>query len=160
VLGPPDAVDRHRVEPYDQTLAGAITAYQQANTNIGWTGFYGTEFRNITFTGERAAAETTLLQYQTYQRDDRQIRALVAAGRLRDAIAFCTGYAPGQSNYDFDQYDKALAALIAINQDAFSQSITDGDHEIDGWTPALLVACVVILALTVIGIRPRLAEYR
>lgn len=145
---------------YDQTLAGAITAYQQANTNIGWTGFYGTEFRNITFTGERAAAETTLLQYQTYQRDDRQIRALVAAGRLRDAIAFCTGYAPGQSNYDFDQYDKALAALIAINQDAFSQSITDGDHEIDGWTPALLVACAVILALTVIGIRPRLAEYR
>jgi len=145
---------------YDQKLATAVAAYQRDHSDIGWNGLFGTEFRNITFTGERDAAESTLTRFQTYQRDDRQIRALVAAGRTRDAIAFCTSYAPGQSNYAFDEYDKALASLITINQDAFHRSITDGTHELDGWTPALLAAGAAILTLTLAGIWPRLAEYR
>jgi hypothetical protein len=144
---------------YDKTLATAITAYRDRR-DVTWNGSFGTEFRNITFTGERAAAETTLLRYQTYQLDDRRIRALVNAGRLSDAIAFCTSYHPGDSNYDFDQYDQALAALIAINTNAFNQAIADGEHELDGWTPALLTGCAVMLALTVTGVWRRLAEYR
>jgi hypothetical protein len=145
---------------YDRTLATAITAYQHDNTTIGWNGFFGTEFRNITFTGERAAAEATLMRYQTYQLDDRRIRALVNAGHLHDAIALCTSYRPGDSNYAFDQYDEALAALITINQNAFNQAIADGGRELDGWTPGLLSGCAVILTLMIIGVWPRLAEYR
>jgi hypothetical protein len=144
---------------YDHTLAAATTAYQQ-HGDIGWNGFFGTEFRNVTFAGERAAAETTLQRYQTYQLDDRRIRALVSAGRLSDAIAFCTSHHPGDSNYAFDQYDQALAALIAINTDAFAHAVADGERELDGWTPGLLAGCAVILALTITGVRRRLAEYR
>jgi hypothetical protein len=145
---------------YDQTLAAAVAGYQRDHRDIAWNGFFGTEFRNITFTGERAAAEATLLRYQTYQRDDRRIRALATGGHLDDAIAFCTGFHEGDSNYAFDQYDQALSALIAINQDAFARAIADGEHELDGWTPALLGGCAVILALVAIGVWPRLAEYR
>jgi hypothetical protein len=151
----PDAA----LSSYDDTLAGALAAYHD-HGDVGWNGFYGTEFRNITFTGERAAAETTLQRYQTYQLDDRRIRALAGAGRLSDAIAFCTSYHPGDSNYAFDQYDQALAALIAINTNAFIHAVTDGEHELDGWTPGLLAGCATILALTVTGVWRRLAEYR
>jgi hypothetical protein len=36
------------------------------------------------------------------------------------------------SNYAFDQYDQAFAALIAINQHAFDQAISDGPSELGG----------------------------
>jgi hypothetical protein len=144
---------------YDQTLAGAIVAYR-SHGEVTWNGFYGTEFRNITFTGERATAETALLRYQTYQLDDRRIRAFVRDGRLTDAVAFCTSHHEGDSNWAFDQYDQALAALITINTNAFNQAIAAGEHELDGWTPALPGGCTLILALTLTGIRRRVAEYR
>jgi hypothetical protein len=145
---------------WDAHLAAALQAYQRDNRAIQWTGYFGTEFRNITFTGERTQAEATLLRYQTYQLDDRHIRALVAAGQLDQAIAFCTSYAPGESNYAFDQYDKALAGLIAINQHAFDQAVHDGRHELDGRPAIVWIVGVAVLALLVAGVWPRLREYR
>jgi hypothetical protein len=44
--------------------------------------------------GERPAAETTLLGYETHQADDRKIRQLATSGHLAEAIAFCTSYQP------------------------------------------------------------------
>jgi len=145
---------------FDQRLAAARNAYQQDNSTIGWQGFLGTEFRNITFTGERAAAETTLQRYQTYQLDDRRIRALATGGHLRDAIALCTSYTPGDSNYAFDSYDKALAALIDINQHAFDQNISDGQQQLTGWTVIPPAVGLAVLGLLVVGLRRRLVEYR
>lgn len=112
-----------------------------------------------TFAGERQAAETTLAGYQAYQLDDRHLRQLVASGRLRDAIAFCTSYAPGASNYAFDQYDKASASLIAINQNAFNAAIDDGRHDLRGWQFIPWIAVLAMLALTVAGVVPRITEY-
>jgi hypothetical protein len=144
---------------FDQRLDTALRAYQQNHDNLEWYGFYGTEFRNITFTGERAAAETTLRRYQTYQVDDRRIRKLASTGHLRDSIAFCTSYNPGDSNWAFDQYDKALSALIGINQHAFEQSIKGGERQLAGWTVTPAAAGLVVLGLLLLGIRRRLAEY-
>ena len=144
---------------WDQDMATAVNAYERDHQAVGWNGYLGTEFRNITFAGERAQAETTLLRYQTYQLDDRRIRAMVAAGQLSDAIAFCTSYAPGASNYAFDQYDRALAALIATNQHAFDQAVRDGQRELGGKSLAVWLGTVAILALMVVGVWPRLREY-
>jgi hypothetical protein len=152
----PDAA----ISNYDAELDSALRAYRTDPGTVGWQGFYGTEFRNITFTGERQAAETTLARYQTYQLDDRHIRQLATSGQTRDAIAFCTSYAPGASNYAFDQYDKALAALIAINQNAFTAAIDDGRHDLRGWSFIPWLAGLAILALTVGGVVPRITEYR
>jgi hypothetical protein len=145
---------------WDRQLAAAISAYQGNHADVGWAGFLGTEFRNITFPGERAAAETTLLRYQTYQLDDRQIRALAAQGRLADAVAFCTSYAPGASNAAFSQYDDALAALIAINQHAFDRAISDGENGLQGWVLSLWAGAFLVMVLVGVGIWPRLREYR
>lgn len=145
---------------YDAALDGALRAYNADHADVGWQGFYGTEFHNITFAGERQAAEAALARYQTYQLDDRHIRQLATSGQLREAIAFCTSYVPGASNDAFDQYDKALAALIAINQTAFTGAIDGGRHDLRGWRVIPWIADVVILALTVGGTVPRIIEYR
>lgn len=146
---------------YDAALAGTISAYHADNADLRFGGYLGVEFRNITFTGERAAAEKALAAYQVYERDDRHIRELNRSGDLRGVITFDTSYAPGNSNWAFTRYDSALATLIAINQHAFNEAVSTGQDEMNGWTgliPAAAVALITILV--VIGVRPRLAEYR
>jgi hypothetical protein len=56
---------------YDAALATSIDAYRANHADIRFSGYLGAEFRNITFAGERAAAEKTLAAYQVYERDDR-----------------------------------------------------------------------------------------
>ncbi len=146
---------------YDAALAQAIDAYHANHADVGFGGYLGTEFRNITFTGERAAAERALAAYQVYERDDRHIRALNADGDLRAAIAFDTSYAPGNSNWAFERYDQALVSVIAINQAAFNQAIQAGQQGGQGWTSLIPGgAAVFVIACAGVGVRPRLAEYR
>jgi hypothetical protein len=146
---------------YDAALASAIDAYQGNHADVRFGGYIGAEFRNITFPGEQAAAEKTLAAYQVYQRDDRHIRALNAEGNLPAAIAFDTSYAPGNSNWAFGQYDDALVSVISINQHAFNQAIQAGQQGVAGWTGVIPIASAALAVLLVLlGVRPRLAEYR
>jgi len=149
-------LDGASIASYD----AALEAYQKHHTDVRLGGYFGTELRNITFTGERAAAEETLARYQIYQRDDRRIRSLATGGDLRAAIAFCTSYQPGDSNYAFGQYDEALTAVTAINQKAFDEAISAGNTDLDGWYLKLAAAAAAIAVLTFLGVRRRLAEYR
>ena len=109
-------LDGASLASYDTALDAALQAYNKRHTDVRLGGYFGTELRNITFAGERAAADETLIRYQIYQRDDRRIRSLATGGDLRAAIAFCTSYQPDDSNYAFGQYDRALTTVIAINQ--------------------------------------------
>jgi hypothetical protein len=145
---------------YDAALAEALATYRANQRDLRFHGFYGIEFRNVTFTGERAAAERTVAAYQVYQRDDRRIRQLVAQGDLDGAIAFCTSYAQGDSNWAFGQYDEALTAVIGINRDAFAHSIAEGEQGLRGRTVAAWLLALAIAGLVLIAVRPRLAEYR
>ncbi len=147
------------VTRYDDALATALDAYR-ADRSVRLKGFFGTELNNITFPGEREAAERTLATYQRYQLDDRIIRTK-ARTDLRDAIAFCTSTSTGSSNYHFYAYDKELAALIDINQRAFDQSISDANAELNGWTGLIPYGGAALFVLLVVaGVWPRLAEYR
>jgi hypothetical protein len=145
---------------YDAALARVVDAYRGDHANVGFGGYLGAEFRNITFPGEQAAAWKTLLAYQVYERDDRHIRALNATGNLRGAIAFDTNYATGNSNWAFSQYDNALVSVIGINQRAFSQAIQAGQQGLSGWTGVIPIGfAALIVLLVLVGVRPRLAEY-
>jgi hypothetical protein len=146
---------------YDAALARVISAYHANNADIRFGGYLGAEFRNITFTGERAAAARTLAAYQVYERDDRHIRVLNRSGNLSGAIAFDTSYAHGNSNWAFTRYDNALSALIAINQRGFNRAISAGQGGLSGWTGPIPAAAVILMIVLVLaGVRPRLAEYR
>ena len=63
---------------------------------------------NITFTGERQAAETTLKTWANYVAIDGQLRALQNAGSRADATALDVGTKPRQSNWAFSQFQLAL----------------------------------------------------
>ncbi|HSZ43116.1 MAG TPA: hypothetical protein VK817_24405 [Trebonia sp.] len=144
---------------YDAALAADISAYDKNNADVRFGGYLGTEFRNITFTGERAAAVRTLLAYQVYERDDRKLRAL-AKTNLAAAVAFDIGTGPAQSDAAFNRYSAALSSVIAINQNAFAAAVAAGEGG-GLWNGALpAAAAALIAALALLGVRPRLAEYR
>ncbi|SEK51314.1 hypothetical protein [Streptacidiphilus jiangxiensis] len=148
------------IADYDGQLASAVGAYRANHDDVRFQGFYGTEFRNITFPGERAAAERTLSAYQAYQVDDRKIRAFVAQGQLSQAIAYDTSYAAGGSDADFGAHDAALQQLIGVNADAFHGAVRDGSAELDTDLPLLAAGAAAVALLCLLGARPRLAEFR
>jgi hypothetical protein len=146
---------------YDAALAAALNNYRKDNANVGFGGFFGTELNNITFPGERTAAEGTLAAYQVYQLDDRHLRSLATEGNLSAAIAFDIGTTPGNSDYAFTQYDAALVAVIQINQNAFDAAVHDAQTQLTGWTTIIPgLASLLIVGLTALGLWRRVSEYR
>ncbi|WP_329366481.1 hypothetical protein OG896_17410 [Streptomyces sp. NBC_00669] len=145
---------------YDARLAAALTAYRAHHADLRFTGYYGDEFRNITFPGERAAAEATVDAYAVYEQDDRKVRTLVRQGQFQQAVAFCVGWDKDASNYDFGQYDTALRKLIGINADAYTGAVAAGRGELTGRLAGAGAAVLAAAGLTVLALRPRLAEFR
>jgi hypothetical protein len=144
---------------YDAAFAAEIKAYQASNSVVRFGGYLGTEFRNITFPGERAAATNALLAYQLYEQYDRKLRAM-AKSNLDQAIAFDVGTNAYQSDWAFNNWSSDLNQVIGINQDAFNAAIQDGHGTGSGWTGVIpAVAVIVIAALALAGTRRRLAEY-
>ncbi|TCO62128.1 hypothetical protein [Actinocrispum wychmicini] len=149
------------VNDFDDRFDAALRDYRADHTDVGFGGYFGAELHNITFPGERAAAERMLTAFQQYQRDDRHIRAMAARGDLRGAIAFGIGTTPGNSNYDFAQYDNALVAVIDVNQQAFDTAIRDADGELTGWGDLVPLGLPVAVTLLVgAGVWRRVVEYR
>jgi hypothetical protein len=144
---------------YDAALAADISAYDRNDNDVTFGGYLGAEFRNITFPGERAAAVRALLAYQVYERYDRELRA-TATTNLPAAVAFDIGTSPGQSDWAFNRYSAALTSVIAINENAFTAAIGAGEGG-GAWNGVLpAAAAALLLALVLLGVRPRLAEYR
>ncbi|MEV4559562.1 hypothetical protein AB0K51_21570 [Kitasatospora sp. NPDC049285] len=154
-------LDGATLSTYDARLAQAVDRHRADRRTVPFGGFLGAELGNITFPGEQDAAERVLTAFQQYQRDDRTLRDLLRQGRLKDAVTFNTGLAAGQSNADFGALDKALDGVLAINQDAFDRTVTATDDDLGATTAATgALALAAALALTVLGVRPRLREYR
>ncbi|MBO2453984.1 hypothetical protein J4573_43330 [Actinomadura barringtoniae] len=157
LLGLPNAGS---VYDYDQEFATTIGLYRSANPKVAFTGLMGRELHNITFAGEREAADDALSALQIYQRDDREMRRRVGIGQLKSAVDFNTSYKPGNSNWAFDQYDKALVQVTDINQRAFDQSIHAGEDGLSAWTWIPPAALLAVAGLVFLAVRPRLSEYR
>jgi hypothetical protein len=106
-----------------------------------------------------AAAEQTLKRYQVYQVDDRRIRRLATTGQLRAAIAFCTSYNPGDSNYHFDRVRQG-----AVGLDRHQRGLVRAEHrrrprQLPGGRSSRRWPASLILGLLLLGVRGRLAEY-
>ena len=145
---------------YDAQLATTWQAYQADHHDPRFTGEFRRELDNITFAGERAAAVKTVDTYAVYQRDDRKIRALLAAGKEREAIEFCMGWEPGTSNAHFEAWMAALDKVTAINERHFDGYVAAGHSDVTGLLPWALGSLLAAAALTALGLRPRLTEFR
>ncbi|MCL8015203.1 hypothetical protein [Streptomyces sp. AS02] len=64
------------------------------------------------------------------------------------------------SNAYFGAYMPAFDQLIAINRGHFAVSVADGRSTVTGLLPWTCGALLAALVLTVLGLRPRLAEFR
>ncbi|MFF3511657.1 hypothetical protein [Streptomyces sp. NPDC002573] len=148
------------LDTYDAGLATSWRAYRTDHHDLRFTGEFRRELDNITFPGERAAAEKTVETYAVYQRDDRRIRALLAAGKEHEAVEFCMDWEPDTSNAHFGAWMAALDKVTDINRAHFTSSVQDGRAAVNDllpWAGGLLLAAMV---LTLLGLRPRLAEFR
>ncbi|MFJ9821603.1 hypothetical protein ACIRU3_41430 [Streptomyces sp. NPDC101151] len=145
---------------YDRELAATWQLYETDHHDLRFTGEFRRELDNITFPGERTAAERTVRAYAVYEHDDRKIRSLVATGQEREATEFCMGWEPGTSNAHFGTWMAALDKVQDINRAHFGASVRAGRSAVDEllpWAAALLLASMLLTAL---GLRPRLAEFR
>jgi hypothetical protein len=126
----------------------------------GIAGHLGAALDNVTFPGERDAVRAALLAYQQYQQDDRHLLGLVAGGRSGEAVAYATSVSHGSSGYDFQQFDAALQRVIGIDQAYLGAFVSESDDRLSAWTYLPPLAAVVIVALAVAGLWPRLREYQ
>ncbi|WP_326592858.1 hypothetical protein [Streptomyces sp. NBC_01294] len=145
---------------YDRRLDETWAAYRKNNSDKQFTGEYRRELDNITFAGERDAAEKTVEAYAVYQRDDRTFRRLVTEGKTQEATVFCVGWAPDTSNAHFGEWMKALDQVTAINQRYFDRAVHKGREALTTLAPAAGAALLLVAGLTLLGLRPRLAEFR
>lgn len=146
---------------YQSSMNDVVQDYDRAASFHGFTGLLGTEFDNITFPGERERAERALTTYRAYQLDDEYIRNQVGEGNRDIAIAFCITTAPGASNAHFAAFDRALRDVRQLNLDQFHRALDAGRGLAGIWSGIPPFGAVLVVGgLLVLGVRPRLAEYR
>jgi hypothetical protein len=147
------------LDTYDAAVRTDLEAYfNDPSHPVNFGGYLGTELKNITFQGERAAAEQMLRTFQTYELDDRVFRQKLTAD-VSEAVRFDTSPAPSDSDGAFTAYAAAVQNVIGINAAAFTSNINAGVDELTLWDWLPLAAGLVAAGLAVAGVRPRLREY-
>jgi len=152
------------------TYAGTVYQEQKARTvdDLSQTPMtrnssFGEEFHNITFPGEAEAALNAFSAYNTYLQDDAHLRSMpldTPAG-LEAAIDFDTNATTvGSSDQAFNTYSQALGDVITLNEAQFESSMPAAKNGIGTWTWLPYVLAALLIGLTVLGLRPRLNEYR
>lgn len=123
-------------------------------------GYLSDEINNITFEGERSAAESALDEWDKYVKIDKQIRSLEYDSKLDDAVALCVGESSGQSNYEFAQFDASLGKAIGINQTNFNSNMSLAYSTLKKFPYITLVFLVFIILSCLLGLKPRIEEYK
>jgi hypothetical protein len=145
--------------PTDRSREQVIASLQRGAHVNDFSGYLADELNNITFDGEREAAIQSLTTWEAYLDVDTMIRQLQRQGQTRQAIELCLGNAQGQSNWTFDQFDRALLATLDINQKAFDASVDKGLSAVSALEIKALVVAIVIALLCFLGLAPRIREY-
>ena len=145
--------------PAGQSPDAVTAATTSGPLPSGTTGYLADERKNITFPGEGEAAERATHAFGVYYANDGRVRALENAGQHAQAVRFCNSMAPGDSNWSFVQFDKALDDTININQTAFDASIASGFGTLNHRELTFTLTALALCALGFAGLRPRLREY-
>jgi hypothetical protein len=107
------------------------------------------------------ALATLVAAYQEFQQADRRLREAAETGDREGAIGVRVGGSETVSAIDaFDAFDEALATVASTHRGDFDQAISRGNDAIRGWGAAVPIVALVVVALILVGVRPRLAEYR
>lgn len=143
---------------YDRQVDGLLNPSGMPRAKF--SGFLGLEAQRVTLPGQRTELGRVLAGYRQFQTSDAAVRTLAEKGDRQGAVAHRLGDSENHTNVDFILYDLSLQRLIDIHQQTFTQAIADGEAGVAGWDTALPVTGLIVVALIVIGVRPRVAEYR
>ncbi len=126
---------------------------------VNFKGYLADELNNITFDGEKDAAEKMLGNYARYMRIDGEIRQLEESGQHDKAVKLCAGAKPDESNGAFSAFDDSLGAVLKINQDEFNKTV-DSAFSTFKWAVPLAPVLALLIALAAwFGLHLRIREY-
>jgi hypothetical protein len=154
-----DKVARLAELPPGMSEAELLSAVAKGKVPDGFQGYLAAELRNITFAGEREAAIDSLKAFLVYLRIDANIRKLKNEGKDAEALELCLGTEPGQSNWAFARFDKAVGKTIKINQKEFEQAVARSEAGLAPFRYAAPLAALGVAVLASLGVWPRLREY-
>lgn len=125
----------------------------------GTLGYLGQSAQESLLPGQEDALAEVLTTYNALQEEDQRMRAAAEDGDQAAAIDIRMGVANAEDGV-FPAYAEALDGLIELHQEEFTAGIARGDAALSPWSWGLPVGALALLALVVVGVRPRLAEYR
>ncbi len=135
-------------------------ALDDAAKGVSFGGYLGEKLSHITYPGEETAVRSAIQRFASYVAIDKQVRQLLAAGDVQQAQSLVLGFNPGQAALSFTQFDSAIWNAIDINQFQFDQQIDEAASRLAPIPYVLAIALIVIIVATVVGMKPRLDEYR
>ncbi|WP_435107888.1 hypothetical protein [Nocardiopsis synnemataformans] len=155
------------LEEYYTAIDGVVAAYPDLpgaegvdpEDDPGTLGYLGQRAKDALLPDREDELAEVLESYNALQAEDRALRSAVGEGDLAGAVDIRMGVARSGDGA-FQAYEDALAELTDLHEDAFDQGIARGEAALAPWTWLLPAATGLLLALVVLGIRPRLAEYR
>lgn len=125
----------------------------------GTLGYLGQRAHDALLPGQEERLAQVLEAYNELQTQDRRLREEVRGGETGAAIDIRMDVAHTE-NGTFAAYKEALDGLIDVHEEEFSQGIRRGDAALEPWSRLLPIGALLLLLLVVLGVRPRLAEYR
>lgn len=131
----------------------------EPDKNSDALGYLGPDAQKVLLSGSEGALAEVLESYAALQSQDRALRAAKEDGDLSEAIDIRMGITDAEDGA-FQAYEGTLAELIQQRRDAFDEGNERSDATLSPWTWLLPGGTVLLLALVVSGVRPRLAEYR
>jgi hypothetical protein len=109
---------------------------------------------------ERPAYQDVLSRYGHFRADDTRLRSLKDSGNIEAGAAVLTEVGRGDVAFDFWDFSTTLDGLAQRQLADFTARVSDARTALDGW-PALPAGALGAAGLLVLlGVRPRLAEYR
>ncbi|MFD0774432.1 hypothetical protein ACFQZ2_10900 [Streptomonospora algeriensis] len=122
-------------------------------------GLLGQEIRAGGVEGREQVQRRALRDYSAYLHADQEMRNLVEEEGIGAAI---DARMAGEESVEehFGRYERSLVQLTALHINTFDTAVADARAGLRGWDAVLLGACLGFGALVVLGVRPRLAEYR
>jgi hypothetical protein len=107
-----------------------------------------------------ALARTADSDWRAVAADADKVMRAVDQGDVETALKTATGIARGQVAMDFYALDVHLGQAATAQREAFDRGLADARSGASGWAGLPAVVLGLVMALTLAGVRARLAEYR
>jgi hypothetical protein len=111
-------------------------------------------------TSERARLARATTAFAAYGRLHDQIRQLDKGGDLAGAVAVASGTSPADLPAVSANLDSLLVGGIGGSQQTFTSTTSGAAGDLGGLVAALVVGAIAVALLVLVGLQPRISEYR